>query len=131
MGQDCENEAKTKIHLESCPHFHCGNFNQQPYSGKNNHLNLGPVFLHPPRNLCGWVAVLSKGPGTLVACAEQLWLNAAAAYIDYLCRADSLLSGADGEGEGRLKVGYRPYVHPTQNNSLEKEMKAGQKVLEA
>lgn len=51
--------------------------------------------------------------------------------IDDLCRADSLLFGSDGEGEDRLKVGYRPDVRPTQNNSLEKEMKAGQKVVEA
>lgn len=70
------------------------------------------------------MTVLSKGPGTLVACAEELWLKAAAASIDYLCRSDSLLFGADGQGKDRLKEGNGPCSH------LTSKMKAGQKPLE-
>lgn len=53
-GQDCKNKAKPKIHLgawnESYPHFHCGNFNQQPYTGRTYNLNLVLVFFFPPEN---------------------------------------------------------------------------------
>lgn len=60
----------------------------------------------------------------MVACAEELWLKAAAASIDYLCRSDSLLFGADGEGKDRLKEGNGPCSH------LTSKMKAGQKLIE-
>lgn len=54
------------------------------------------------------MAVLSKGPGTLLACAEQSRLNAAVGYIDHL--------SAD-EGEDRLEVGCWPHPSKTTDDS--------------
>lgn len=55
-GQACKNKAKPKIHLrvwnESYPHFHCGNFNQQPFTGRTYNLNLVLVFFFSSKKLC-------------------------------------------------------------------------------